>query len=227
MSVIVAPFNPIALPTLMFPVKRTSIWKTRTQQNVSGKEVRLADWSYPKYQWSLAFSGLRQGGPYASTEFAQILDFFDTLQGAWDSFLYQDADDFGVRAQPIGVGDGTTTAWQLVRSPGAWTSMPANPPAYNSLVPIFAPQTASNINVYNNGNSVDSSNWNVTPWDATSSFGPGILHFIGGYVPAAGHVLTADFKYYWPCRFDDDTLEFDKFISYAYEAQKITFTSIK
>jgi len=43
--------------------------------------------------------------------------------------------------------------------------------------------------------------------------------------PASGVVVTADFDYYFVCRFDDDKLETNEFAQRLYELQKVTFSS--
>jgi hypothetical protein len=45
--------------------------------------------------------------------------------------------------------------------------------------------------------------------------------------PGAGVSITADFTYYWPCRFDGDTLPFNKFMSSLYAGKKLSFKSVK
>src|SRR5258708_2868490 len=98
-----------APPTgLGWPVARSSMWQTRKQDNVSGKQVRVAEWSYPKYQWVLQADVLRHGVINGTTyaEFANMLGFFNNLFGGEDSFLYTDVDDHAVTGQLIGTGDG-------------------------------------------------------------------------------------------------------------------------
>src|SRR4051812_38528020 len=100
-----------AFPTLAglgWDVIRTPLWQNITQQAVSGKETRVALWSYPRHQWELTFDVLRQGTVHgtAYTEFAQLFGFFNARRGSFDSFLYQDADDNAVTGQGIGTGDG-------------------------------------------------------------------------------------------------------------------------
>jgi uncharacterized protein (TIGR02217 family) len=88
------------LAGLGWSVTRREVWKTRSQEAISGKETRIADWSYPRHQWSLGFDFLRQG--------------------MFDSFLYGDADDNAVTGQAIAAGDGATTSFAFVRSFGGF-----------------------------------------------------------------------------------------------------------
>lgn len=46
-----------------------------------------------------------------------------------------------------------------------------------------------------------------------------------GSAPTAGHAITADFDYYFVCRFDDDKLSLNEFSKQLYELQKLNFSS--
>ena len=199
-----------SLAGLGWPTTRATMFKTRKQENISGKEVRIADWSSPRYQWTLPFAFLRQGvGTFNAnyTEYSQLEGFFETLVGGWDSFLYQDADDNKVVGQLFGVGDGSTTAFQLQRAFGG------------AGCPILAPNLLQTFNVYLNG--IGTSAYTVTYWGQNL---PGTVTF--NTPPSGGAQISADFSYYFPCRFDDDTMEFQKCLSFVYECKKVSFTSI-
>jgi len=208
MSVSVLP----AMPILAWPAIRSPIWKTRVQTSVSGKEVRIADWSYPRYKWQLAFNGLRQGGIGASTEFQQMLAFFNTLQGGWDSFLYTDVDDNNVANQLIGTGAGVVTTFQLVKLFGGYAE-PVTAPNLIGGGTNFILKVAGVTKVYG-------TDYTVSDWSSST---PGVVTFTAAPTGA----ITVTFNYYYPCRFDDDTIDFSKFLSYVYELKKLSFTSIK
>ncbi|MCE9561884.1 MAG: DUF2460 domain-containing protein [Planctomycetes bacterium] len=197
------------LAGLGWEINRTPVWKTRLQESVSGKQTSIADWSYPRWQWELTYDFLRQGTVHGSAyaEFAQLAGFFNQRQGQFDSFLYQDADDDAVTGQALGTGDGTTTAFQLIRPFGGF------------IEPVLAPNTISHV--YLNGVN-QPSGWSVSNWGVAS---PGVVTFSSP--PGNGVVITADFSFYFPCRFTDDTMSFAKFMSALYDAKKVAFASIK
>lgn len=198
---------------LTFPASRTPIFATRKQSSISGKETRIADWSYPRYQWTLQFSVLRQGAFAGAsyTEMAQLEGFFEALQGGFDSFLYTDPDDNAVSGQALGTGDGSKTVFPLTRTFGGTNA------------PILAPNTVSAV--YLNGVSQLGSSYTVTPWGTSNSNGPGQLIF--NTAPGSTVAVTADFSYYFPCRFDDDKIDFERFMQSLYALKKLSFTSIK
>ncbi|HEV2162236.1 MAG TPA: DUF2460 domain-containing protein [Stellaceae bacterium] len=191
-----------ALAGLGWSVKRAPVWKTRAQQAISGKETRLADWSYPAWQWELTFDFLR--ATPSAAEFQSLVGFFNQCRGAFGAFLYADADDNAVADQAIGTGDGATTVFQLARSFGGF------------IEPVLAPNTVSAV--YLGGVVQTPSAYSV---DSTT----GLLTFTAA--PASGAAITADFTYYFRCRFVEDTVDFEKFMATLYRAQKLAFVSLK
>jgi uncharacterized protein (TIGR02217 family) len=191
-----------ALPGLGWNIKRTEIWKTRVQEAISGKEVRIADWSFPRHQWELTFDFLRSAPSFA--EWQSLIGFFDLRQGAFDSFLYGDADDNAVTDQPIGTGDGTTTIFQLVRALGGYTE------------PMIATNVVTNIKVA--GVVQGGGTYSV---DANT----GLATFTAS--PASGAAITASFSYYFRCRFSADSVDFEKFMSQLWSAKSVKFLSLK
>src|SRR5579875_1711002 len=188
--------------------KRTPLWKTRVQEVVSGKETRVAYWSFPRWQWELTFDFLRQPSSAGSSdaEFAALAGFFNARQGQFDTFLYQDPDDNAVAGQGIAVGDGSTVSFPLVR-------------AFGTVVePILAPNIVSGV--YVGGVPVPGSGFTVSRWGSAS---PGTITFTTA--PASGAVVSADFSYYFPCRFTADDLTFEKFMAQLYSAKKVGFVS--
>ncbi|MEI7669248.1 MAG: DUF2460 domain-containing protein, partial [Pseudomonadota bacterium] len=188
----------LILPSLIglgFDVVRTPEWSTVIQTSVSGKETRIAKLSYPRWKWVLQYNILRSNANY--TELQQLAGFFNKLNGQFDSFLYQDADDNNVSGQGIGTGDGIKTSFQLVRSFGGFAE------------PIFAPNIVSSI--YINGVR-QTSGFSVNYWGVAN---PGTIVFSSA--PASGAVITADFSYYFPVRMTSDSAAFNMFISGHYK----------
>jgi len=190
------------LAGLGWSVKRAPVWKTRTQQAISGKETRLADWSYPAWRWELTFDFLR-ADPVAA-EFQALAGFFNARQGAFGTFLYIDADDNAVTGQAIGTGDGATASFQLVRAFGGF------------IEPVLAPNVVSAVTLA--GVAQAPSAYSV---DSTT----GLLTFT--VAPVSGAAVAADFTYWFRCRFAEDTLDFEKFMATLYRAQKLAFVSLK
>lgn len=198
-----------SLTGITYPQDRTPIWDTIIQPNVSGKETRLATQTYPRYQWDLSFSALRQGtvGQTNYTELDTLLGFFNARQGSFDSFLFTDPKYNSISGQLIGTGDGVTSVFQLVQNQNGFVE------------PVLAPNSVQYV--YNNG--VDGGGWVVGLW-GTSSAGQIIYT---GAVPTSGNAITASFSYYWPCRFVDDKVPFSQFNGNMFEMKKLSIMSVK
>jgi uncharacterized protein (TIGR02217 family) len=196
-----------SLPGASYPSPRSPVFDTTVQQAISGKETRIALQSTPRWKWDLSFSILRSGGGFS--EFQQVVGFFNQRRGMFDTFLYEDSDDNAVVGQQIGIGDGVTTSFQLVRQFGGFVE------------PMLAPNTGATINIYLNAIK-QTSGYSVSGWGTSN---PGVLTFTSA--PGSGVVITADFNYYWPVRFATDSADFNLFLKEFWELKKLSIISVK
>ncbi len=187
------------LPGLTWTITRTPIWKTLKQTVASGLENRVGLWSLPQWQWTLIYEFLRSSAAFG--ELQSLVGFFNARQGSYDTFLFRDPSDCSVTGQQIGIGDGTTASFQLVRSFGGFTE----PVKEVNGTPV----------VYANGVAV--SGWAVG--------NTGIVTFDSA--PASGAVVSADINYYWRVRFVDDQYDFDNFMYQLWECKKLQLISVK
>lgn len=188
-----------SLPGLGWSVLKTPKFKTISQESVSGKEVRQALMSYPLWDFTLTFSVLRGANGY--TEMQTLAGFFNEMLGMYDTWLFDDPSDDSVTAQSFGTGDGTTTAFQLVRTLGGFVE------------PI------QNVNgtpsIYING-VLQSSGYTIGS--------TGIVTFTTAPAAAA---LTWTGNFYFRCRFTLDAAEFEQFAKNLWQLKKMTFVSVK
>lgn len=193
-----------ALPGLAWSVTKTPTWQTRIQRAASGRELRALDYPFPLWQFSLVFNFLRDNPAGGFNELRTLMGFYLACQGAFSTFLFTDPTDDSVTAQEIGVGDGITAAFQLIRTLGG---------AIGFNEPILAPNTVTAV--YLNG----------TPTGGYSvNAANGVVTF--GSAPGAGVVITADFTYYFRCRFVDDSYQFDNFMFRFWQLKKLSFISV-
>ena len=185
---------------------RSPVFDTTIQSAVSGKETRIARQSIPRWKWDVSFNLLRSAAALA--EFQNLVGFFNSLLGQFDTFLYTDADDNLVIGQRIGTGNGVTTAFPLVRSFGSFVE------------PILAPNTTAGVSVYLNGSITGA--YSLSTWGSPN---PGVVTF--NTAPASGVAITANINYYWPCRMSQDSVPFELFMSQFYSAKKMSFISVK
>ena len=199
-----------ALPGLAWSVTKTPTFQTRIQRAVSGRELRALDYPYPLWQFALVYDFLRDNPQAGYDELRTLLGFFMLCQGAFGTFLFQDPSDFQVAGQQIGTGDASRTVFQLQRAMGAML------PGGGFLEPITAPNVVSTI--YLNG---------ITQAPATYSVDPatGLVTF--DTAPGSGLIITADFTYYFRCRFIDDKYDFENFMRHLWQLKKLTFISVR
>jgi uncharacterized protein (TIGR02217 family) len=157
----------------------------------SGFEARSTPWAHGRRRY------LVDPGARSPAEAAELVAFFEARRGRLEPFRFPDFTDerscapggeIGPLDQPIGTGDGHTTAFQLVKAYGA------APDTY--LRPIRKP-VAGTTTIAVNGTAT-TSGWSV---DTTT----GLVSFTTA--PAIGAAITAGFGFDTPVRFDIDALE--------------------
>jgi uncharacterized protein (TIGR02217 family) len=190
------------LPGRRWPFSRAPVHSTTIKTSVSGREYRRQNWSYPRYEYKFGYEVLRQAGAY--TELAQMLGFVNSRGGSFDSFLYTDADDSTVALQQIGVGNGSTQAFQLIRSFGGY------------LEPVWDVNGAPSIYV-------DGSLQTLTTHYTIDS--AGLVTFVTA--PTAGKVVAWTGSFYWRCRFLKDGAEFSKFMVGLWELADLGMITVK
>lgn len=184
---------------LKFGVTRTPRFKTTIDETASGREYRTALMVYPRTKVTLSYEFLRDRT--SADEFRTLLGFFKKRRGSYDSFLLNDPDDNSVTDQQFGVGDGTTTAFQLVRTLGGFVE------------PVYDLNGVPTIQV--NGGAPGSYSISAT----------GLVTFAAA--PAVGADLTWSGAYYWRCRFMQDEMEFEKFMQQLWQAGKVEMQVVK
>jgi uncharacterized protein (TIGR02217 family) len=185
------------LPGLKIEVSRTPTWNTTVKKAVAGNEFRFANQLYPIYEFELSVEFLRDFRSSVD-ELRTLEGFFNARAGSFDSFLWTDPDDNAVTLQSFGTGDGSTTAFQLVRNFGA------------AAAPVWALNGTPSI--FRAGSLVTSG----------ITIGPtGVVTFTTA--PTAGQSLTWTGSYYKRVRFRRDALELEKFMRELWEAKRIEF----
>lgn len=192
-----------SLVGLSFPVKRAPQFNTIVQQAASGREVRAALRTYALWDWELCFDYLSSAAAIA--DWQNLLGFYLQRQGSYDAFLFNDTDDNTVTGQFVGTGDGTTVAFQLIRTLGGALDLVTD----LNGAPV----------IKNNGSIVSSGNYTV---GMNSS---GIVTF--NTAPLAGHAITWTGSYYWRVRFKEDSNQYEKFANQFWENKSISFVTAR
>lgn len=184
--------------------RRSPMFDTRIQKSVSGKELRTAYMAYPLWKYTLTYEVLRDDT--VNNELKTLAGFFLARQGQYDSFLFTDPDDSSVTAQSFGTGDGTTTAFQLIRTYGGFAEPVQN---VNGTPSIYVAGVLKTV---------------TTHYTISST---GLVTFTAGNIPTAGQALTWTGSYYQRCRFLMDAADFEKFMKQLWELKKVEFQTVK
>jgi len=199
-----------ALPGLAWSVTKSPMFQTRIQRAVSGRELRALDYPYPLWQFTLVFDFLRDNPAAGHDELRTLMGFFMLCQGAFGTFLFQDPSDDQVTGQQIGTGDTLRTVFQLQRTMGKTL------PGGGFVEPMVAPNVVNAV--YLNGIVQDPTGYSV---DAMT----GLVTF--NIAPGNGLIITADYSYYFRCRFIDDSYAFENFMFQLWQLKKLTFISVR
>jgi len=194
-------FPPV--PALGWSMKISPRFSTGAAAHSSGREVRTARMTTPLWQIELNFDLLRMVSP--NTGLQAVAGFFGQCEGEGASFYFQPPALSPAAAQLLGKGDGVTTTFPFIVTIGGYPLTPAGLGA----VPT----------IYLNG-VVQSSGWTIgnTPFTPTVIFAT---------APAAGVAVTADFAWYWLCRFDDDDLDTEEFMAQLYALQSLRLHTVR
>jgi hypothetical protein len=101
-------------PGLDVKVRREALHNTIEQKTLTRQRLAYYYETYPLYRYTLIINLLRSATAIA--EFQQLAGFLAQHLGRFDNFLFQDPEDNVVSDHGFGVGDGTTTAFQLQRA---------------------------------------------------------------------------------------------------------------
>jgi uncharacterized protein (TIGR02217 family) len=194
------------LPGLTWSVTKSPMWKTRVQTSVRGRELRIRDQIYPRWKFQQVYSFLNGSVRCTPgvTDIQVMMNFFQTVQGSWDNWLFNDPTDNFVANQLIGIGAGAPAAFQLARTfyDGGFAEPIIAPISW--VIRFDGVVQSSGVYSVNTGN--------------------GIVTF--GSSVGSGVQVTADIHYYFRCRFTTDTLDFEEFAKDWWELKKIEFESV-
>jgi uncharacterized protein (TIGR02217 family) len=147
----------------------------------SGHEQRNVNWSDSRAVYNVAY------GVKTATQLTTLISFFRARKGRAYGFRFKDWSDYSATTQSIGTGDAATTTFQLIKryvSGSETVIRDVNKPVNNS------------VSIYVNGILQTSG--------VTVSATTGAVTFTSA--PAAAALITANFEFDVPVRFDTDRL---------------------
>jgi uncharacterized protein (TIGR02217 family) len=168
------------------PERRTDVVMT-----ASGREERNARWANSRRKYNAGY------GVKSLDDIHNVVAFFEERRGRLYAFRFKDHTDFKSCApsqnvsavdQAIGIGNGTTAAFQLIKKYGASRSY---------FRTIQAPVSGT-VLVSVNG---------LPTTQFLTDLATGIITFNAGNIPALGAVIAAGFEFDVPVRFDTDMIK--------------------
>ncbi|HBR28592.1 MAG TPA: hypothetical protein DD789_04020 [Firmicutes bacterium] len=184
------------LKTMAWNNTKTMRWDTKIQKSGSGRRKTLSRWSYPEWSLECSYTCLDQ------KEIEEAAGFFAMVRGQHQPFLWKDMEDYREENVRIGVGDGQSVGFHLVRNYA------------NLFVEPVGDILLETLEIY-----VDDESAEVSVED-------------GGWVelatpPASGAIVTATFEYYWRVAFADDELDWANFWYSFYKLNKVGLVTVR
>ncbi len=147
-----------------------------------GYEQRNVNWSQARAKYNVAH------GIKTQNQLDSLIAFFRARKGRADGFRFKDWSDYKAIAQAIGTGDGANKIFQLVKTYSSGNI---------SETRIITKPVASTLAVYIDAVLQSDS-------DYALELATGEINFVSA--PANDAVVTADFEFDVPVRFDTDRL---------------------
>lgn len=161
----------------------------------SGFEERNSRWANSRRSYNAGY------GVRSLDDLSAVIAFFEERRGRLYGFRWRDHADWKSCApqaavtpfdQALGSGDGTTSAFQLIKAYGAlhapWQRTIKKPVAGSVRVAVAGVEKTAGLHF-----AVDTAAGTVT--------------FLAGHLPAVGAAVSAGFHFDVPVRFDSDRLE--------------------
>lgn len=213
------------LPPLAWSVHKKPILASRVTIGATGRENQLACAAYPRWAFTLTYGGnswLREQTQNITpdptlagfTELEQLSSLFLACKGAYGEFYYEDPDDNSRLAQAVGFGPLSVSpiSFPLFYT---WGTGPFSP---SLTLPVGGINTIDTV--YDGlGHVINPSFYTL---DATRTQ----LVFPSGTAGIGGNI-TADFHFYFRCRFLDDHMDYSQFDRNLWEVKEVRFESVK
>jgi uncharacterized protein (TIGR02217 family) len=191
------------LPGLAFSVHKIPLFNTNLDEAASGNEIATSLTQYPRWKYELTYDFLEDSSG-ANSSLKKIMGFFLQCRGRFQTWLFKDPDDYLVTAGQCGTADGVTTQFYFCRTMGGFVE------------PIGQVDQANTIHVYVNGVL-------KTPVTDYNIVLPNKIVFVSA--PVSGPI-TADFQFFFICRFLDDEKDYEKFADKLWNLNTCEFRSV-
>lgn len=170
-------------------------FKTTIFTSDSGYEQRNIDWSNIRSEFDVSH-GIKD-----QSQMDELTNFFMVVNGRAYGFRYKDWNDFSINLQQIGVGDGSTTTFQLVKTYTYVETASSTTVTYTRRITKPSWSTIAGVTVDGTPVPADTGSPHYT-----IDYTTGILTF--STAPGNGLVVAVGAaEFHIPVRFDDDALD--------------------
>jgi len=213
------------LPPLTWSVHKKPILASRSVTNITGREIKVACCAYPRWSFILSYGGnnswlrdqtqniMPDSALAGLTELEQLSGLFLSCQGSYGEFYYSDPDDNSRSGSYLGTGDGETTTTFLILV--SWGTGPFTP---SFSFPAGGIQSLDAV--YTDGSLIPAEYYSL-------EILPNGCYVVFTSPAYAGGTVTADFHFYYRCRFLDDTQAYSQFAKNLWDVKEIRFESVK
>lgn len=160
------------------------VYSTDVVTMFSGHEQRNSNWKNSRGKYNIAT------GVKTEEQWQALIAFFRARKGKAIGFRFKDWSDYKAKNQQIGIGDSETTEFQLVKNYSSGNTI---------ITREIKKPVAGTVKVHKSGN------LRGTTADYSIDYTTGIVIF--AEPPEARVIITADFEFDVPVRFDTDELQ--------------------
>jgi hypothetical protein len=193
----------VAMPGLAFSVHKRPKFATLKRVAASGVSARTAVRQYPIWEFEFTYEFISDDRSLGTSSLQNWIGFFLSRQGAFDTFLWKDPDDYNVTGGLMGTGDGVTTQFYFKRPLGGY------------LEKVGQVDNGNTINIYKNG-VLQGSGYTLTL--------PNSIVF--ATAPANGVAITADFQFFYNGTFQEDTADYEKWANQLWLEQTVILETV-
>jgi uncharacterized protein (TIGR02217 family) len=183
-------------------------YSTNINPAFSGFEQRNQNWAASRGSWAVSFEHK------TATEYNELLAMFHAARGMANGFRLKDHSDFRVTGGFIAVGDGVTKKFQLQKIYTFPISQfelirPIQKPVTSKVKDFAGNALADSVNVYVDG-TLQTHHAGYTV-DGTKDYSldetTGVITFVTAPNGSPAPIITADFDFHYPVRFDLDNMQ--------------------
>lgn len=156
-------------------------YSTDIVMTAAGHERRNANWGQARARYNVAH------GVKTQQQLDVLIAFFRARKGRATGFRFKDWSDYSATNQPLGTGDGGTATFQLVKHYISGDEVESR---------IIRKPVAGSVRIYRNGAEMEAG--------ISVDMANGRVEFANP--PEEGAVISADFEFDVPVRFDSDAL---------------------